>query len=218
MKEQRGHFVSKYGKIGACPPYLTMWNDSKIVSMLSTFLSADPMGIIRRYGPQKKQHEGIQCSYVIQEYNRYMGAVDLIDSYIDRYHILMRSRKWYYRIFHHLVDVAVINLWLLHKRTKQSNIKLIDFRADFGSFLYQNGINTPSRGRLQSSPIFLPVKRRPTMQTVPSTDIRRDGYHHFPSFDTKNRCKNPGWKGFSMTKCIKCNVTLCYTGKKKLFP
>lgn len=43
-----------------------------------------------------------------------------MNSFIGRYHIGMRSRKWYLRIFYHLLDMTVINSWLVYKYLKRN--------------------------------------------------------------------------------------------------
>jgi len=70
---------------------------------------------------------------LISEYNKHMGGVDLLDSHIGRYKIRSRSRKWYIRLFYHLIDVSVVNSWLLIKRVKEQRnekieIELLDWR------------------------------------------------------------------------------------------
>lgn len=45
-----------------------------------------------------------------------MGGVDLLDSFLGKYKIKIRTRKWYLRLFYHLLDVIVINSWLLYRR------------------------------------------------------------------------------------------------------
>ncbi|OWR52873.1 hypothetical protein KGM_200532 [Danaus plexippus plexippus] len=45
-----------------------------------------------------------------------MGGVDLMDSFIGRYRIRIKSRKWTTRLFYHLLDMTVINAWVLYKK------------------------------------------------------------------------------------------------------
>ncbi|CAK1592781.1 unnamed protein product [Parnassius mnemosyne] len=48
-----------------------------------------------------------------------MGGVDLMDSFLGRNRIRMKSRKWYMRIFYHLLDLTVINSWVLCKKVEE---------------------------------------------------------------------------------------------------
>ncbi|GFT73512.1 piggyBac transposable element-derived protein 2 [Nephila pilipes] len=50
-----------------------------------------------------------------------MGGVDLLDSLMIRYKINIRSRNRYLRNFYCLLDLTVVNAWLLHKRVLNAN-------------------------------------------------------------------------------------------------
>jgi hypothetical protein len=83
-----------------------------------------------------------------------MGGVDLLDSLLGRYKIKMRSRKWYMRLFHHLLDVTIVNSWLLHKRIQKQKsdtdniLPLMEFREQLALNLCKIGENnTAKRGR-----------------------------------------------------------------------
>lgn len=53
---------------------------------------------------------------MILEYNSFMGGgVDLSDTLCALYRISFKSHKWYTPIFAYLLDVALINAWLLYK-------------------------------------------------------------------------------------------------------
>ena len=79
-----------------------------------------------------------------------MGGVDLLDSLIGRYKSKMKSRKWYMGLFCHLLDITVINAWLLYRRCNinEAVFNLADFRINLASTLCQTGLRiTPKRGR-----------------------------------------------------------------------
>lgn len=59
--------------------------------------------------------QNIPCPAAVKEYNRFMGGVDLLDSFIGRHKILLKSKKWYIRIFYYLLDVTVCNAWTLYR-------------------------------------------------------------------------------------------------------
>lgn len=73
----------------------------------------------QRYDKAKKQKIEITCPHIVQEYNKHMGGVDLMDSFLGRNHMTVRSKKWYLRIFFHLFDLAVINSWIVYRKNAQ---------------------------------------------------------------------------------------------------
>lgn len=95
---------------------VTMWKDNKVVTLLSTYVGAEPVQKINRYDKSKKEKVQIDCPQIVKDYNSHMGGVDLLDSYIGRYHISIKNRKWYMRLFHHFLDLAMINSWLAYKK------------------------------------------------------------------------------------------------------
>lgn len=65
----------------------------------------------------------------------------------------MKTKKWYMRIFYHMVDMTIVNAWLLYKRVeieKGNNVPmpLKHFRIDIAHCLTKMGkLCTPKRGR-----------------------------------------------------------------------
>lgn len=97
-------------------------------------MGAEPVSTIERYDKTEKRKKLIPCPKVVREYNAHMGGVDLMDSYLGRYRIRMKSRKWYMRLFHHLLDLMAINSWVLYKQVhtkKGIDAKEIMCLADF---------------------------------------------------------------------------------------
>jgi hypothetical protein len=71
-----------------------------------------------------------------------MGGVDTLDSLLGLYRIRVRSKKYYHRIFYHVVDLAVVNSWLLYRRalqqknSKDAPLALAEFKADIAEGMY----------------------------------------------------------------------------------
>nr|CAH7739621.1 unnamed protein product [Callosobruchus chinensis] len=63
-------------------------------------------------------------------YNKYMGGVDLLDSMLRYHRIKLISKKWYMQIFFHLIDLMVVNAWILWRR---SNIQANTLPLAFGT-------------------------------------------------------------------------------------
>lgn len=43
-KKDRGTIISRFSRVKQCPLFLTAWKDTKVVTLLSTFVGADPIG------------------------------------------------------------------------------------------------------------------------------------------------------------------------------
>lgn len=203
--------------------------DNKPVTFLSSYVGAEPVSLVERFDKTNKTRIKITCPHVIKEYNAHMGGVDLLDSFIGRYCISMRSRKWYLRIFYHLLDMTVINSWLVYKDLKgteaaSSVLNLCQYRLELAEVLAN--INNASelcnkRGRPSTSnSVEMTIqakKSRGPVQHVPPKDIRTDNVGHWPDDSARSRCKMPGCKGYTQTKCEKCGVTLCLTKSRNCF-
>lgn len=152
-KDPRGKSYEYISVFENTPITVTSWKDNKQVNLLSTYCGTQPMLTTKRYDKNLKKKIEIECPYIIKEYNRFMGGVDLLDSLIGRYKIRMRSRKWYMRIFYHLIDMSVVNSWLLYKRARTQigqpiEYTLKEWRKTLAHTLTNIGfVQTPTRGR-----------------------------------------------------------------------
>ena len=155
-----------------------------------------------------------------------MGGVDLLDSHLGRFCIRLKSKKWYFRIFYHLLDLAVINSRILYKEVllkKAPNAKLLNqkhFRIEVAQCLCSMGKNGQKRGR-PSREIQQQLEKRKKKcprAVVPPKDLRQDLTDHWPHWNTKrNRCKFPGCSGFTYVSCLKCSVFLCFNKDKNCY-
>ena len=115
-KTGRGAIDEKTAVVDDVEISAVRWYDNKAVTLLSTYAGSEPVTEVTRWNAKIKCHERIQCPNIVTVYNKHMGGVDLLDSLIGLYRIRIRSKKWYHRLFFHLLDMTVINAWLLYKR------------------------------------------------------------------------------------------------------
>ena len=106
-----------------------------------------------------------------------MGGVDLLDSIMGRYKIKMRSKKSYFRLFYHFLDMTIVNAWLLYRRVNQNNFPLYLFRTEIADCLCRTEkVLSSKRGR-PSADLELQLeakkKRGPTAR-IPPKDVRQD--------------------------------------------
>ncbi|KAK2716905.1 hypothetical protein QYM36_007150 [Artemia franciscana] len=151
-----------------------------------------------------------------------MGGVDLADMPIELYCSNLKTRKWYMRIFYYVLDSAVVNAWLIYRRhCWQSNdqpMPLLKFKTSIACSLGYP--DTPRRrpGR----PLSLesegnPPQTIPTQPTLTPTDVRHDGYNHFPEFGKdQERCQICQKK--TKILCSEClGIALCLVPERNCF-
>lgn len=200
------------------------WKDKKMVTLLSTYVGSTPVSSVTT----KKEKVEIPCPKIVLEYNKHMGGVDLMDSFLGRFHIPLRSKKWYLRIFFHLLDLTVINSWIIYKKNaiirnipKKDMLSMGQFRNELAQVLCSIGSNTEvRRGRPSSSFVENEIqakKKRGPAVVPPPKDLRMDGSDHWPQVGISLRCKYPHCKGYSTISCIKCKVNLCLNKNNNCF-
>lgn len=139
----------------------------------------------------------------------------------------MRTKKWYLRLFYHLVDMAMINSWLLYKkccekRNQKNILRLADFRAEVAYCLCHMGSSGESNKRGRPSEVENSIqakkKRSATTSYIPPKEVRNDSFAHWPMYmQERQRCKLPSCKSFSFIKCSKCGLHFCLNKNNNCF-
>jgi len=126
------------------------------------------------------------------------------------------------RLFYHLIDLFVVNSWLLFKRVKEqrnekTEIELPDWRKQLPCGLVTFGqIRVSGRGRPTSLEVKIASTRPQSFR--PTKDVLTDKIDHWPQFsDKRERCKMPSCKGFIYIKCSKCTIYLCLNRNNNCF-
>ena len=89
------------------------WMDKRAVCLLTTTDDSSTVAK-RRKASCAGNVEEVQKPRIVDEYNQYMGGVDKGDqlaSYNGFYHC---SLKWWQQAFFHLIDVAIVNAYILY--------------------------------------------------------------------------------------------------------
>ncbi|XP_046980562.1 piggyBac transposable element-derived protein 1-like [Schistocerca americana] len=193
-KEERGKLLEFIGNYEGTEISNVLWKYNKTVMLLSMFVGSDPVSNVKTNDRSRKEHIFVSCPKIVQTYNKHMGGVDLLDSLIGRYRIIMRSKKWYFRIFYHLVDVATINSWILYHRVNRirnpvsqaEELQLANFRIELAETLLKIGLSsTTKRGR----PSFIekpPAKKKKTASHHPTKNVRFNQLLAFSMYVAKN--------------------------------
>lgn len=91
----------------------TKWMENKAATMLSTAHDPTKMSAVSR--TQKGGTKiTVTCLEVAVTYNQIMGGIDKFDQLPERYAIRRRTLKWWHRIFSFLVDLSIVNAFVLY--------------------------------------------------------------------------------------------------------
>ena len=85
------------------------WVDNNVVQLVSNFIGIEPMTSIERWCEKETKREDIPCPQIVKQCNKSMGGVDLADMPIALHRIPCNTKRWYQKIFWHLVDIAKVN-------------------------------------------------------------------------------------------------------------
>lgn len=92
------------------------WCDTKCVTVVSTKSGKDPIGEANRWSRSLKRRACVPIPAVIQDYNSYMGGVDIADQMMEYYRIKIKTKKWPVKVFFHFLDLSIYNSWMEYKR------------------------------------------------------------------------------------------------------
>ena len=95
----------------------------KPVVMLSTECSAASIDVRSR-----ATGNILSKPVVINEYNYSMNGVDKADQFTVYYSFIRRSKKWWRKLFFWLVEVAIVNSYILYRLSTQSPLTHLQYR------------------------------------------------------------------------------------------
>ncbi|KAL4082898.1 hypothetical protein QTP88_029552 [Uroleucon formosanum] len=123
----------------------------------------------------------------------------------------MRSKKWYMKIFYHLVDMSIVNAWMLYKKVTKKPMKLAQFREQLAVELCQTEMEIKKRGRKTKESLEKQMledlekrKKRTPTAIIPSTQIRLDGHQHRIQFEKIRRVYVCFFFTMSNKRSLKC--------------
>lgn len=185
------------------------WMDKKPVRFLSTAHSPRNVSNVRRRVGKGSRAE-IGCPKVVEEYNKIMGGVDKFDQYHERYAIGRRSTKWWHRIFYYLIDLAIVNSYLLwHLRNPKCDH--LTFRLKLSRQLINGYTTRKSIGR---PPNFVKISTPDEVRTA-NVGV------HMPVKNVNYRrcklCSSKSVENRSRFTCSYCKVPLCITEDRACF-
>jgi hypothetical protein len=119
------------------------WVDNKPVSLLTSIDSANDTTPVTRRTRTRGVYERVEVvqPYAFYRYNQYMNAVDRSDQMLACHNVSRKCYRWWKTLFYHLVDMAVVNGFLLFQQHRasdpdypdlyrRSTYTIVDFREE----------------------------------------------------------------------------------------
>ena len=193
---------------------ITKWFDNKSVHIVSNNGTAGISSQVQRWDGKAKKHIMVDRPDIVKQYNSAMGGVYLADMLISLYRTPYKTRRRYFRVVVHLLDICKVNAWLLYRRyadqmeiPSRRQMNLSEFSSKIAHALLR-------RDKLVDRPIGRPLKRvseerlekrgKRHKTPAPQNDIRFDEVGHWAQKELKKgKCRN--CKMTCRFKCIKCS-------------
>ena len=99
-----------------------LWRDKRDVCMLTNIHNAPAEGNFCNAGGKAIKPQ------IVMDYNHHMGYVDKGDRMANRYSISRHTLKWKKKLFFHLLNLAILNSYILHFSCGGKKISYRDFR------------------------------------------------------------------------------------------
>ena len=126
----------------------------------------------------------------------YMGGVDVFDARRKTYSISRKSKKWWFRLFYFLLDMAMVNSYVIHTETTAKRLTLKDYILNVSSALM--AVQTSRK------------RHRLTHQGPPAARFCEQ--HYLDQRDQRLHCV-VCWKKRTVFRCSSCNsaspIPLC---------
>lgn len=183
------------------------WKDKKDVSLISTIHTNTCVEV-------EKPREIIIKPKVVIDYNDTMGGVDRVDQHLADYNLpRKRGKKYYKKIFFHLLDLALWNSFVLYRKTGGTKSALV-YRLDLIKQIMEKYHRTEfssRKGRPSSQPTPLRLTGRHFPECIPATEKKQ-----FPTRQCGVCCRVRDARGKKVRKetryyCPICDVPLCVT-------
>ncbi|XP_039631232.1 piggyBac transposable element-derived protein 3-like [Polypterus senegalus] len=194
-KEPRGTFDSAFDLEGEV--LFMKWNDNNCVAIGTNFDTVYLLSHASRWSRTSRQKVSVPQPNAIKSYNKYMGGVDHNDWLVGKYVVSIRGKKWYWCLFTRMLDMAIVNAWIVYRKVSHSSMDLLEFRRNVAIAYLKRKTSKQGRAANTSSSTSIP-------------DIRYDGKDHFVSRrDKQRRYQGENCNAKPLTFCKKCEVTLC---------
>ena len=179
------------------------WFENHGVPMVGTCLEEyDKILTVSRRVKGQSVKIPVGCPEIIKDYNSGMGGADLLNQKTAAYKLDCNSSggRYYLRLFFDLMDISVVNLYMIYKELNPKGMELLDFKIvlakSLGGTYNSRSRNTPAShvSRQEVLPVRVPL--------------------HLPVLQqTRGRCRycyTGGIENETYIKCSTCGVFLCF--------
>lgn len=190
-KKERGYFDYVYDEKNLL--LFVRWKDNSIVTIGTNYDNTTPLSKVKRWSKEKKEKINVPQPRLFAAYNQGMGGVDLLDQAVNNYRVTIQGKKWWWPLWTHMLNVAVVNAWRLYSMANaDENIDLLLFVRNITRHYLRNF----EKQTLQSKPAI-----------VPRSLIASESGHFPKKLPKQLRCRQCHQR--ARWQCIKCVATLC---------
>ena len=205
---QRGDSEFKTCKNVIC----VKWMDNRAVTMIGSNVGdSNQISSVLRRQKGASTKSAVPCPILVKHYNHGMGGVDLCDQYTAAYRLDRRSKfRFYLRIFFDLLDVAMVNSFVVYDKLHPNELSFLDFKLIVSQRLIGSFTT-----RIRAFPCARPTKRRAVQL------VSNESQSHFPEYqETRRRCvycSVGGIENRTFVMCLTCNMPLCLQKERNCF-
>jgi len=153
----------------------------------------------------RRTEEDIQKPLCTLDYTKNMVAVDSVDMQISFSECVRKSAKWYKKLFFHILDMTLHNVFVIYKMQNNLSFHLSDFRLDIiRGLLTKYGPQRPitiGRAPTRDSPLRLTARHFPPL--IPQTSQSKEPQKKC------GVCTSHNVRSDTRYMCVDCNVPLC---------
>ena len=180
-----------------------IWKDKKEVKMLSTKHTPEMVAT----GTRDRKGNIITKPACVVDYNKGMGGVDRSDQIAATCKSVRKHTKWYKKLFFYMIDISIVNSFLLFKKLHGGIQTLPQFKVELARQLLQSAdipdYSSPGRPRSLPTPDRLRGKNGHFLENNPVPEGRKAFYKRCTV------CLKHGTRKETKFQCDKCKVPLC---------
>ena len=206
-KLQKGEIVSKMIDDDVMA---LKWMDKRPVAMLTTVHDDSVVTKQRRTRAVQGGVEDVRKPVVVERYNEFMGGVDTGDQLLSYYGFSHRTLKWWRRAFFHLIEVAIVNAYIMYLTTPCEGRRLThkEFRIQLAKELLMDTVTDDAEAH-SCGPHPKPPLFRLTGRHFPAkVGLTPSGRPSQPDCIVCSRKKGNGRKSTTY-KCKQCDLPMC---------